>query len=665
MKRFLIGFLVFVVVIVVATIAIAPRIIPTTDIVAKIADQVKAKTGRDFTVKGPVTISLLPHIALEAEEVSLGNAPGFEPAEQASLAKLTVRVAFWPLFGGNLKIESLELDSPRIELVSNGPGNNNWSFGKAGEAEAPATEAAPAEKGAEEKGGPVPGLVDISLADVRLEKGTLVFTNARTGEKREIDNIDASLSLPDLEQALSVSANIVYNKQKVIAKFGAAKPRQFLSGEASPVTLNINSNPIKGSFSGNATLSEGLGLSGDVTLNLPSLRDFAIWSGVELPATQGGLGPLAIKGKLERSGSELSFNGVEVSLDSLKGTGDVVLNVKGAKPHIKGRLEVEQLDLNPYVTAAPAKASEATAADAKAPAAAQEETPSPDTAAVPAVSGWSEEPIDLSALAAVDADFAFEAKSVLYHALKVGESSLTLQIKDGKATAEIAKTALYDGTGKGRIVLDGSKSVPAVALNFSLAGIQAQPLLADAVGFDRVSGKATGDIALSGTGKSERDIIGTLDGKGSFNLTEGSVKGINVATLVQDVTGSLRDAAAQAEEKTDFSEASLTFTVAKGVVKNQDLSLKSAVVGAAGAGQVDLPNRTVDYRIDPRLGGKAGSFLPVIVKGSFDHLTYQPDLQAIAKNPAQALKNLKEGGKESAKKLLNAVKPKKAAKSGG
>lgn len=655
MKRLLIGFLVFVVVVVVAAIAIAPRIIPTTEIVAKIADQVKAKTGREFTVKGPVTISLLPHIALEAEDVSLGNAPGFEPAEQATLAKLTVRVAFWPLFGGHLKVETLDLDSPRIELASNGPGNNNWSFGKSGEAAAPEAPA-PAGKAAEGKNKPAPGLVDISLADVRLEKGTLVFTDAKNGAKREFDNIDATLSLPDLDQALSLAANVVYDKQKVTVAFGAAKPRQFLSGEASPVTLNVNSNPIKGSFNGNATLADGLDLSGDVTLNVPSLRDFAIWGGVELPAMQGGLGPLAIKGRLERAGTLVSFNGAEISLDAIKGTGDVAVNTRGAKPYIKGRLEVEQLDLNPYVSA-PAKA-----ADAKAPAA-TEEAPAAEAGAGPA--GWSEEPIDLSALAVIDADFAFEAKSVLYHAIKVGESSLTLQIKDGKATAEIAKAALYDGTGKGTIMLDGGKPIPAIALNFNLAGIQAQPFLADALGFDKVGGKATGDIALTGTGKSEHDIIGMLDGKGSFNLSDGSVKGINIANLVQDVTGGARDAASQADEKTDFSEAVLTFTIAKGVVKNQDLSLKSPVLGVAGAGQVDLPNRTVDYRIDPRLGAKGGSFLPVVIKGSFDHVTYQPDLQAIAKNPAQAVKNLKAGGKESLKNLLNTVKPKKAAKSGG
>jgi len=640
-KKLLIGFLVFVVVAVVAAVAIAPRVIPTAEIVAKIADQVEASTGRKLQIKGPVTLSLLPHIALDAEDVSLGNAPGFEPADQATLAKLTIRVAFWPLLGGKLAIETLELDSPRIELASNGPGKNNWTFTKpAAESveSAPAKTAAPAEG----KSRMVPGLVDISLGDIRIEKGTLVFTDVKNGQTRELDNIDATLSLPDLEAALTASANVVYNKQKVIVKFGVAKTGQLLAGEPSPITLNINSNPIKGSFSGNATLSEGLDLSGDVTLNVPSLRDLAIWGGIGLPASQGGLGPLSIKGKLERAGSQLSFNGAEIALDAIKGTGDVQLDTKGGKPLLKGKLDVDQLDLNPYVTAAAAKTGDAKPAEAKAPEPKADDAkdPAPEAAA-----GWSQDPIDLSALSAFDADFTFQAKGILYHAIKVGESTLNLQIKDGKATADLVRTALYDGTGKGKIVLDGSKPTPAVAIAFNLAGVDSGPLLTDATGFDRVSGKATGDIVLAGTGQSEREIIGSLEGKGAFKLANGSVRGINLGSLIK-MTSGLTDAAAQAAESTDFSEASFTFTVAKGIVKNQDLTLKSPSLVIAGAGQVDLLNRTVDYRLDPRSGADAkGSILPVLVRGPFTHLTYQPDIQALVQNPAAAVKNAKEAVK--------------------
>jgi AsmA protein len=192
--------------------------------------------------------------------------------------------------------------------------------------------------------------------------------------------------------------------------------------------------------------------------------------------------------------------------------------------------------------------------------------------------------------------------------------------------------------------------VPGFEGSFDLAKVQAQPILRDVMDFDRLSGNANGNVAVTAHGNSQRELIASLDGKGALSFLNGAIKGINIGALVRNPVGAIVDPAAQKNEQTDFSEMSGTFTIANGILKNSDLDLKSPLLRVAGAGTVDLPKRTVNYRVEPKLaltaegqGGKsnaAGIEVPVVVEGPFDHLTYRPQLDALLKDP-KALEGLK------------------------
>jgi AsmA protein len=105
----------------------------------------------------------------------------------------------------------------------------------------------------------------------------------------------------------------------------------------------------------------------------------------------------------------------------------------------------------------------------------------------------------------------------------------------------------------------------------------------------------------------------------------------------------LTSASTQKDQQTAFTEMDGTFTITNGIVKNQDLALKSALLQVAGAGTIDLPKRTVDYRIEPKIAGNApggGITVPVAVQGPWDNLTYHPQFDQLLKNP-KALDALK------------------------
>ena len=97
--------------------------------------------------------------------------------------------------------------------------------------------------------------------------------------------------------------------------------------------------------------------------------------------------------------------------------------------------------------------------------------------------------------------------------------------------------------------------------------------------------------------------------------------------------------------------------------------MKAPVFRISGAGTVDLPKRSLNYRIEPKVaatlegqGGKdaAGLMVPVIITGPWDNLSYRPDLAAVAKGAAaQAVKGALDGKLPSLPGLPGGLFPKR------
>jgi AsmA protein len=108
--------------------------------------------------------------------------------------------------------------------------------------------------------------------------------------------------------------------------------------------------------------------------------------------------------------------------------------------------------------------------------------------------------------------------------------------------------------------------------------------------------------------------------------------------MVRNLQGAFLDPGAQRQQKTDFAELAGTYTIKSGILSNQDLELKSPLLRVAGKGTVDLPQQTVNYRVEPKAvasttgqGGASeasGIMVPVIIEGPWSNLSYKPDLAA-------------------------------------
>ena len=446
------------------------------------------------------------------------------------------------------------------------------------------------------------------------------------------------LSLPSLDEPFNADGAATYRNEKMTLTVSLAKPRDFMDGKVSGMGLKLAAKPINFDFKGEGAGSTPPKLDGTVDLKVPSVRGLASWAGTPLNLPGTGFGPLAISGKVSVAGSKIAFSDANLALDDMKAKGEVALDSAGARPAVKGRLDVDKLDANPYLP--PEKQAKAAPSGGDAGGAGGKA----------AKSDWSDDPIDLSPLKSADVDFSISAGGLQYRKIEVGKSALGLKLNNGRFEADLSELSLYKGAGKGKVVVDGSAAVPGIEADFNLSGVQIQPLLHDAADLDRISGSGGFTTAINGHGKSQREIIGSLNGKGDLNLADGAIKGFNLVGMVKNVAASFQGAQSGADQ-TDFTALTGTYTITNGVLRNSDLQLKSAEIPMAGVGTVDLPHRSVDYKITPKIAGAIA--VPVIIKGPWDNLSYQPDLAGMVGDPSKLLQG---GGKGLGDALKNQPK---------
>lgn len=642
MKKLLIG-IGALVVLLIAAVIIIPLVVPVAAFKDEILASVKESTGRDMKIEGDFDLSILPSVEFVAGKVSLSNAPGGKAEQMVTLDQMSVKVALFPLLSGNLEIDSFVLNKPVINLEVDKNGKPNWEFkpaAKPGDSDKPAG----GSSGGDSDGGGNP-LSGLKLGDVRLVDGLVTYSDAQKGVSHRIEDIDMTVSLPSMSSPMNAEGGLTWNKERVNLTLGMSNPNAYLGGGTTDVKAALDIALLKLGFDGKAGGGKTATANGKIDLDVPNIRKLAEWTGNPIDAPGTGLGPLKITGTLNMAGSRIGFNQAKIKLDEMNADGDFTFDGGGAKPNIVAALAIDKLDMNPYLPPeapkgqAPAGgASGGTAGGGKA-----------------GPSDWSDDPIDMSGLKAANADLKLTVGGLIVRKIKVGKSALRVTLKDGLLVTNLSEMALYDGGGTAKITADARQKTPAITANLALKGFQAEPFLTDAAELEWLSGTANADLQVRTTGGTQRQLVQRLNGDGKVQFLDGAIRGVNLGAMVRNVATAFLDSDAGKTQKTDFAELGGTFKITNGILNNNDLALKSPLLRLAGKGTVDMPKRTVNYRVEPKLvattqgqGGTAaapGIKVPVIVSGPWHDISYKPDLAGaiggIAKDPGKALEGIK------------------------
>ncbi len=367
-------------------------------------------------------------------------------------------------------------------------------------------------------------------------------------------------------------------------------------------------------------------LSGDYRLNLEK-QTFA-FSGIDLKVSDAAPGsqapPLSLKGDVEFDASPQA---------------------------IRFALAADQVNLDRYLLPPPPK-----------PAAGAPKGASPS-------STKPEEPIDLSALKALNLKGDLKIGQLIASNVKLEKVHLGVKAAGGKVDAEPLTADLYQGK------LSGAASANAhtnrFALKADLGGVAVGPLLRDALNNDLLEGRGNVALDVQTGGATVSAMKKALSGNASLALRDSSLKGVNLGELLRKAR-SLRGSSPVAEqgatpaERTDFTELGASFVIRNGVAHNDDLSAKSPLLRLAGSGDIDIGANSIDYLVKASVvassGGQGGKELaelrgvtvPVKITGPLDAPRFRADLRATVGDAVKqrAEDRLKERAQDRLKSLL-------------
>lgn len=350
---------------------------------------------------------------------------------------------------------------------------------------------------------------------------------------------------------------------------------------------------------------------------------------------------------IKADGERLNVSPFAVKLDESQIKGSFGIS-RFEKPIYHFDVDIDKLDADRYIAKSETK-----------PAAEAAGKPSTDT------------PIDLSALKSINADGELRIGWLNLANVKSTNVRIKLKADDGVAQLAPFSANLYEGVMNGSLQVD-ARATPQIAFKQNMTGIAIGPLLVDAINNDMLSGKGNLNLDVTTSGATVNTLKKSLNGTAGLKLTDGAVKGIDIAGTIRGYKDKLSSLKGEASvegdktQKTDFSEMTATFNIKDGIARNDDLDMKAPLFRIAGNGQVDIGNETIDYLAKPTivksLAGQGGAGLdelsgvtiPVKVTGTFAKPKYALDFAGVATAIAKKKVIDKVGGEkgEAVQKLL-------------
>lgn len=603
----LIGF----VVVIILVMAVSLFFLPADKIAKLAADQIRLATGRNVTINGDVSMTLWPILGVSADGLEVGNADWARQGPMLTAENTTIGVDALSLLSGEIRFTNIEATRPTIRLESRADGRASWVFTDAsGEAQI------------ETATTPDTTPQAVLIERLKISDATLIY-DAEGSDLVSYSGVDLTLDWPDRLGAAEIAATLNPAGSDVDLRATIDGFAGFIAGQVRPVDVSITAGEGRAQLQGRGSTSGEV--AGQVTLDLDSTDAF--FAALALP--QPGL-PASLGRSIKLSSDitltpdrRLALRALDVDLGGNRLVGAADINLNGT-PQINAQLQAGALDL-----------TSATQSDG-------------DGDAAPAGQGWPKDRIDASGLAAFNGQIALTAASVDLGQFKLGTTRTLLRNDRSRMVFELREVAAYDGTLSGEFVVN-NRSGLSMGGKLLARGLGMQDFLRDAIGLERLTGQADGELSFLASGASVDALMKSLSGNGAITFGKGTIIGIDLDRLMR--SGQVGGGT------TVFDSLGATFRMDAGVLRNDDLLLKLSAYEARGEGQVGLGAQTIDYTFTPialRANSGAGIAIPVRIRGPWASPRILPDLEAaIDLNFSEQKERLKQEAEEALRERIS------------
>ena len=559
---------------------------------------VKAATGFEPTVRGPVSVSLFPSPRVTLGEVALTGADDRSPP--LTVERLVAHVRWLPLLAGRFDIADIALDHPRIMLSIDAAGHSNWS---------PLVDTLARTV----RAGNRTGAKTLSFSEIRIANGGVVIEDGMRGGVETLERVELSLAWPSIANRFAATGRFTWRDEPLdvgltIADFSAA-----LAGDDSGLKLRLAGVPGKLAFDGVMSYLPNMKIDGTLAADGTSLREALYWiSGKRLPGS--GLGVFSLKARTNMVGGTIALSDLNIELDGNVAEGVLSYATRGRRT-LQGTLALESLDLMPY-----APTLRLLAADART---------------------WDNNPISLEWFNDIDFDLRISAARVIAAQGRLGRTAAAATLRDGRLLVTIGESEGCNGLINGSLAITKSNQGAHLRSQLRLANVDLETCLADLFGVRRVEGKGSLSWEIEAEGGSVLALARTVNGGATLVATRGVLTGFNVEQLLRRLerrplagSGDFRTG------RTPFETLNVTFRIKQGTASVEQGRIESASVRLALSGNASIPTRDFDLNGTASLlhvGEGPPTFeLPFFVQGGWDDPIMLPDSQALIRRSGAA-----------------------------
>ena len=587
--------------------------------------QVTEKTGREFTIRGDLDVSLSLNPLVSIGGLSLANAEWGTQQPMLDVDKAAFRVSLWNLFLGDVVLPEVSITKPNIILEKSEDGKRNWDLKK------------------EEK----EKMELPKIGRLALDQGKVIFRDPKTKTDVTV-SIHTDPAADAREMQLDVAAEGTFTGLKFSA--------QAKGGEVMSLADKTLPYPIKASAQIGTTYAAADGI-------ITGLAELAAMDlkleirGEDLSALYPIVGIVFFPSPSYRISGRLTHQDTAWSMKQFSGEvgksdlgGDIFFDTGGKRPMLRADVVSKVLDLKDlqgFVAARRApqpQDSPAEKQEKKASIEAQRDRVLPD------------QEFKVDRLRAMDADVKFTGESIRNKELPVEHLVTHLKVDDGLLTMDPVNFAVAGGNIISRVAINARKDTPAAEAKIDFKRLQLPKLFPTIELTEDSMGLIGGTTTVTGHGKSVGALLASANGNFGLIMSGGEISKLMLDIIGLDGAGILKLLIA-GDENAKIRCAVSDFDIKKGIMTSKAFVIDTTETNIVGEGSISLVDETIDLKISPQ--PKNVSILslrtPVHISGTFKDPTVYPDkmlavrigsavLLGIFATPAAALIPLIETG---------------------
>lgn len=313
-----------------------PYLVSTNLVRSGIEDAVSKWTGYRAEISGRPVVEFWPTPRITLNQMSIRKTTG-DHKLLGTIESLSAEFNLIDAFRGRAKFHEFHLLRPSLKLTREASGMIDWTNEGL---------LAKAIDSAREDGGrqTLDRSLDAEIGTITVEDGTLDIADVASGKTYRFEGVTADVDWRKLSSPISAVLIARTSGQDLKIDFSSRSPLLIFAGKSAQLSTALTSKLLTARFDGLANISNLVGVSGNMALNVPDLPALLDWSGRSLPGI-ATLRAFSVETDVISAANGFRFNSVNLGINGANATGVMDFSyVANERAKLGGTLAFDQIN---------------------------------------------------------------------------------------------------------------------------------------------------------------------------------------------------------------------------------------------------------------------------------------------------------------------------------